>query len=134
MKKYFDLVLDLLEIEEKADLGELADIIHTLYQEEKTIYFAHRYNYLLMAWYALLWWKMEIEEFIQIWDVDSAFPLYLPQQKTSKELIEELKNWIFPQEDILILDAIAWKVFLTPEEEKTLIAQLDAQKKKVILK
>jgi hypothetical protein len=92
MKKYFDLVLDLLELEEKAELTELATALSEAHQAGKTVLIAHRYAFLLNAWLKLCSGEIEAEEFVLIGDVDSAFPLLQEGQETSKEFIEKLKT------------------------------------------
>ena len=92
MKKYFDLVLDLLELEEKAELTELATALSEAHQAGKTVLIAHRYAFLLNAWLKLYSGEIEPEEFVLIGDVDSAFPLLQEEQETSKEFIEKLKT------------------------------------------
>mgnify|MGYP000848604623 FL=1 len=92
MKKYFDLVLDLLELEEKAELLELAERLSEASERGEKVVIAHRYAFLLNAWLKLCSGEIEPEEFVLIGDVDSAFPLLQEGQETSKELIEKLKT------------------------------------------
>lgn len=92
MKKYFDLVLDLLELEEKTELTELATALSEAHQAGKAVLIAHRYVFLLNAWLKLCSGEIEPEEFVLIGDVDSAFPLLQEKQETSKDLIEKLKT------------------------------------------
>lgn len=92
MIKYFELVLDLLELEEKAELTELATALSEANQAGKTILIAHRYAFLLKAWLKLCSGVIEPEEFVLIGDIDSAFPLLQEGQETSKDLIKKLKD------------------------------------------
>lgn len=92
MKKYFDLVLDLLELEEKTELTELATILSEENQAGKAVLIAHRYAFLLKAWLKLCSGMIKPEEFVLIGDVDSAFPLIEKGQESSKELLQKLKS------------------------------------------
>lgn len=92
MIKYFELVLDLLELEEKTELTELATSLSEAHQAGKTVLIAHRYAFLLNARLKLCSEKIEAEEFVLIGDVDSAFPLLQEGQETSKDLIKKLKD------------------------------------------
>lgn len=92
MKKYFDLVLELLELEEKTELSELAEALSEAQEQGKTVLVAHRYAFLLKAWLQLCAGKLAPEEFVLVGDVDSAFPLFQEGQESSKELIKKLKD------------------------------------------
>lgn len=134
MKKYFDLVLDLLELEEKAELLELAERLSEVSERGEKVVIAHRYAFLLNAWLKLCSGEIEPEEFVLIGDVDSAFPLLQEGQETSKEFIEKLKTWFIPDEELIIIDERAWKLFLTPEEKVTLEKIFTSHKKVLIAK
>lgn len=134
MKKYFDLVLDLLELEEKAELSELAERLSEASERGEKVVIAHRYAFLLNAWLKLCSGEIEPEEFVLIGDVDSAFPLLQEGQETSKDLIEKLKTWFIPDEELIIIDERAWKLFLTPEEKVTLEKTFASHKKVLIAK
>lgn len=134
MKKYFDLVLDLLELEEKAELLELAERLSEVSKRGEKVVIAHRYAFLLNARLKLCSGEIEAEEFVLIGDVDSAFPLLQEGQETSKDLIKKLKDWFLPQEDLTIVDALTWKLFLTPEEKVTLEKTFASHKKVLIAK
>lgn len=134
MKKYFDLVLDLLELEEKAELLELAERLSEASERGEKVVIAHRYAFLLNAWLKLCSGEIEPEEFVLIGDVNSAFPLLQEGQETSKDLIEKLKTWFIPDEELIIIDERAWKLFLTPEEKVTLEKIFTSHKKVLIAK
>lgn len=134
MKKYFDLVLDLLELEEKAELSGLAERLSEASKRGEKVVIAHRYAFLLNAWLKLCSGEIEPEEFVLIGDVDSAFPLLQEGQETSKELIEKLKTWFIPDEELIIIDERAWKFFLTSEEKVTLEKTFASHKKVLIAK
>ena len=131
MRKYFDLVLDLLEIEGKIEYQALASEIEK-YQRE-TILFVHRSAFLLSAYLKLLRGQIEPEEFVLIWDIDSVIPLYTDGQNTSQSLISELKKWIFPSEEVIIIDQKAWNVMLSEAERQDIATALAEKDKKLIL-
>ena len=131
MRKYFDLVLDLLEIEGQTEYQALASEIEKY--EEKTILFAHRSAFLLSAYLKLLRGQIAPEEFVLIWDIDSVIPLYTDGQKTSESLISELKEWIFPSEEVIIIDQKAWNVMLSEDEKYNIATALAKKDKKLIL-
>ena len=64
MRKYFDLVLDLLEIEGKTEHQALASEVEKY--QEKTILFSHRSAFLLFAYLKLLRGQIKPEEFVLI--------------------------------------------------------------------
>ena len=64
MRKYFDLVLDLLEIEGKTEYQALASEIEKY--QRKTILFVHRSGFLRSAYLKLLREHIEPEEFVLI--------------------------------------------------------------------
>ena len=90
MKAYFDLVLDLLEIEEKASLSALAEELALAHQQGKRIKIAHRHQVLLEGRLLLLAGKLSPEEFVQIGDVESALPLW--KEEGSRELLQQLQS------------------------------------------
>lgn len=92
MKKYFDLVLELLELEEKKELSELAEALSEAQEQGKTVLIAHRYAFLLKAWLQLCAGEIAPEEFVLVGDVDSAFPLLQEGKESSKDLIKKLKD------------------------------------------
>lgn len=70
MTKYFELLLDLLEIENKDSYIEIAKVIES--NKDKKIKAYHQY-FFIFEWYKrLLDWNMEPEEFLQLWDVWSS--------------------------------------------------------------
>lgn len=134
MIKYFELVLDLLELEEKAELTELATALSEANQAGKTILIAHRYAFLLKAWLKLCSGAIEPEEFVLIGDVDSAFPLIEEGQENSQDLIKKLKDGLLPEQDLIIVDELAWKLFLTTDEQKKILARFAQAQKTLIAK
>ena len=69
MIKYFELLLDLLEISDKDLYIEIAKIIEKNTDKKLQVY--HQY-FFIFEWYRdLLDWKLSTEEFLQLWDIDS---------------------------------------------------------------
>ena len=90
MKAYFDLVLDLLEIEENESLSALAEELALAHQQGKRIKIAHRHQVLLEGRILLLAGKLSPEGFVQIGDVESALPLW--KEEGSRELLRQLQS------------------------------------------
>lgn len=112
MDKYFDLLLDLLEIQDKKPYQELAhQIAHA--PAEKTFLFAHRGSFILKAYLDLMKGELAPEEFVLIGDVESAVPLWEEGQKSAYHILDQLKAQKLPKEDILILDLKARETSLT---------------------
>lgn len=132
MKAYFDLVLDLLEIEEKKPLSALAEELALAHQQGKRIKIAHRHQVLLEGRLLLLAGKLSPEEFVQIGDVESALPLW--REEGSRELLQQLQSWMLPEEELIIIDERAWKFFLSPDQQQKLLDLLEKENKAVIVK
>ena len=132
MKAYFDLVLDLLEIEEKEPLSALAEELALAQEQGKCIKIAHRHHALLEGWLLLLAGKLSPEEFVQIGDVESALPLW--KEEGSRELLQQLQSWMLPEEELIIIDERAWKLFLSPDQQQKLLHLLEKENKAVIVK
>lgn len=132
MKAYFDLVLDLLEIEEKKPLSALAEELALAHQQGKRIKIAHRHQVLLEGRLLLLAGKLSPEEFVQIGDVESALPLW--KEEGSRDLLQQLQSWMLPEEELIIIDERAWKLFLSPDQQQKLLHLLEKQNKAVIVK
>ena len=132
MKAYFDLVLDLLEIEEKESLSALAEELALAHQQGKRIKIAHRHQVLLEGRLLLLAGKLSPEEFVQIGDVESALPLW--KEEGSRELLQQLQSWMLPEEELIIIDERAWKLFLGPDQQQELLDLLEKENKAVIVK
>ena len=132
MEKYFDLVLELLEIEEKEKLKDTALQIKNHQEKWESISFFHQYDFLFNAWLALCAQEISEEEFVQIGDVDSQFQLYDENKKNAKEYFESLKKHDFP-EDVFVIDQAARNLFLTEKEQKEIQEQLASSSKKLYL-
>ena len=127
MRKYFDLLLDLLEIEDKASYEKLAQQIEDAPAEAK-ILFAHRARFILSWYLDLLKWELAPEE-----DVESSIPLWQEGQLSSEKLIQSLLNGELPVEDVIILDQITWQVMLGQEQRDQLHKKLKQAGKILIL-
>ena len=132
MKAYFDLVLDLLGIEEKEPLSALAEELALAHQQGKRIKIAHRHQVLLEGRLLLLAGKLSPEEFVQIGDVESALPLW--KEEGSRDLLQQLQSWMLPEEELTIIDERAWKLFLSPDQQQQLLHLLEKENKAVIVK
>ena len=132
MRKYFDLLLDLLEIEDKASYETLAQQIEDAPAEAK-ILFAHRARFILSWYLDLLKWELAPEEFVLLGDVESSIPLWQEGQLSSEKLIQSLLKGEMPEEDIIILDQIAWQVILGQEQRDQLHKKLKQAGKTLIL-
>lgn len=91
MRKYFDLLLDLLEIhpQERQAYSNLAVQLEQILLTSSVL-FAHRAKFIFSSYFELLKGEMQPEEFILLGDVDSAIPLWEEGQLSSKELITKL--------------------------------------------
>lgn len=131
MKKYFDLVLDLLELENREKLGKVADFLAEDSNQGKGVFYATRYDFLFNAWKDFLDWVIDEEEFVQTWDTGSKRPLYHKDKVLLKDFLQNLKDWDLPEEEIFLIDQDGWNFFLT-EEEKKAITDVIAKNGKII--
>ena len=132
MEKYFDLVLELLELEEKEKLKDTALQIKNHQEKWDNISFFHQYDFLFKARLALCAQEISEEEFVQIGDVDSQFKLYDENKMNAKEYFNALKNNSF-SEDVYVIDQDAWNFFLTEKEQKEVLENLASDSKKIYL-
>lgn len=132
MEKYFDLVLELLELEEKEKLKDTALQIKNHQEKWDNISFFHQYDFLFKAWLALCAQEISEEEFVQIGDVDSQFKLYDENKMNAKGYFNALKNNSF-SEDVYVIDQDAWNFFLTEKEQKEVLENLASDSKKIYL-
>lgn len=133
MKKYFDLVLDLLEINEKQYYSDLASQLKKLQEQWKTINLSIRYAFLFEAWLDLLKWKINEEEFVLIWDCDSLIKLMDKGKQKTKKTVSKLQNWESLKEDVILLDELGWNLFLSESEKKEIKKNIDKEEKVLIL-
>ena len=132
MRKYFDLLLDLLEIEDKASYEKLAQQIEDAPADAK-ILFAHTARFILSWYLDLLKWELAPEEFVLLGDVESSIPLWQEGQLSSEKLVQSLLNGEIPVEDVIILDQITWQVMLGQEQRDQLHNKLQESGKTLIL-
>lgn len=102
MRKYFELQLDLLEIQDKEDYLKIVELIEKNPKANFEIY--HQYA-LLFEWYQkLLNWEISEEEFTQLWDFQSKIKCD-PKKLDSISFLKNTQN--FDKDTIYILDELA---------------------------
>lgn len=102
MKKYFDLLLDLLELESQDWYDEILDIIEK--NKDKKIEFYHQYWFIFEWYHKLLKKEISPEEFLQIWDITSNIILDLDKLDSISFLKSNPK---LDFENIYIFDSLA---------------------------
>jgi len=102
MTKYFELLLDLLEISPKEDFLKAAKLIED--NRWKNIMVYHQYSPIFYWYMDLLDGKISIEDYLQVWDINSNI-LYDHNKKDSISFIKE--NNEFLDDTIYILDSIS---------------------------
>jgi len=110
MLKYFSLVLDLLEIEPKSEYLCVAEkIVENI---DSKLFCYHRHRFLFVAFKELLEEEISLEEFIQIWDVDSSKKIYDPKIMNSVDFLDWVKNKIeiLDKESLYIVDKLSWEL------------------------
>lgn len=134
MEKYFELVLDLLEIEEdKEELMLLAKSLAKENAEWNDIYFAYRYHFLFNAYLALVRWDIEPEEFVQVGDTLEKFPIYHSKEASTKACLERLQQGDYPKETVIVLDESMRNHFLDQDEQEQILSSLKKEHKKLFL-
>ena len=132
MRNYFDLLLDLLEIEDKAPYQSLAQQIEEA-PANADFLFAHRASFILNGYLDLLKGELAPEEFVLLGDVESAQPLWQKGQKSSEEVIKSLLNWEIPEQKILVLDLATWQIMLDQKQKDVFLQKLKENNKTLIL-
>ena len=103
MIKYFELLLDLLEIEDKENYIKIANIIESNPWKKLEIYHQHAPIFL---WYkSLISGNQSIEDFLKIWDINSDI-LYNSQIEDSVSFFQKKKN--IDDNTIYIFDSISY--------------------------
>lgn len=102
MTKYFELLLDLLDIMDKDDYIKIAKIIENNHGKNFEIY--HQYAPIFMGYIKLLDKKITIEDFLRIWDINSDI-LYNSHRHDSISFLQN--NTILDDNTIYILDSIS---------------------------
>ena len=110
MIKYFELLLDLLEITEKDAYLKIANIIES--NKAKKIEIYHQYPFIFQWYHQLLNWELQVEDFLQLWDFQSKIKFDPQKQdsitflKSNPKLDDEtiyifdsLSSWIIPDSD-----------------------------------
>lgn len=129
MEKYFDLVLELLELEGKEKLKDTALKLKNHQENWASIAFFHQYDFLFKAWLSLCAWEISEEEFVQIWDSESNIQLYNENKKNAHTYFESLINKDYPEEDVILIDQDAWNLFLTKKEQDEIEKHLNSNSK-----
>jgi len=102
MEKYFNLLLDLLDIVQNQNYLKILEVIEK--NKDKKIYFYHQYWFLFQWYQDLLNQKIFPEDFLQIWDINSEIKIDLKKQD-SISLIKS--NPILDKNYIYIFDSLA---------------------------
>lgn len=102
MIKYFDLLLDLLEIEKSDKYHKVAEIIWQNISRDIQVY--HQYAFVFLWYYKLLKWEISQEEFLQLWDFQSKI-LYDTKKLDSISFLKT--NPVLDDDKIYIFDALA---------------------------
>lgn len=69
MIKYFELLLDLLDIEKTQEYLQVADVIEKNIEKDICVY--HQYSFLFLWYHKLLKNEISVEDFLQLWDFQS---------------------------------------------------------------
>ena len=102
MEKYFNLLLDLLNIEQNTNYSKILEIIQK--NKDKKIFFYHQYAFIFEWYQKLLNQELSLEEFLQIGDIDSKFKI--DSQKIDSISFLQNKPKIDPN-SIYIFDSLA---------------------------
>jgi len=102
MEKYFNLLLDLLEIKQNQNYSKILKIIQK--NKDKKIFFYHQYSFIFEWYQKLLNQELALEEFLQIWDIHSKLKIDSKKIDSISFLQNKLK--IDPN-SIYIFDSIA---------------------------
>lgn len=110
MIKYFELLLDLLEIAEKDNYLKVAQIIES--NKSKKIEVYHQYPFIFLWYHKLLNEELQVEEFLQLWDFQSK----IKYDTTKPDSITFLKsNPDIDSETIYVFDSISQGIIDTAE-------------------
>lgn len=88
--KYFELLLDLLSIENPDDYVSFPDFVTQQQSRGREIYIFHRYAAIFYGYLDLLSNKITPEQFLSIGDIDS--PYFLSTYPQPKEFLYLLEN------------------------------------------
>ena len=131
MEKYFDLVLDLLEIKESNNLKEIANQL--VYENEKwnNVLYISRYWFLFDARMSLLNGEIMPEDFVQIWDYWSNFDIYGDWNVDIKKKLSDLALWKF-SDDVFVIDRDWREFFLSNDNKKKIEQRINNNNKKIL--
>jgi len=102
MEKYFNLLLDLLDIVQNQNYLKILEVIEK--NKDKQTHFYHQYWFLFQWYQDLLNKKISPEGFLQIWDINSEIKIDFKKQDS----ISFLKsNPILDKNSIYIFDSLA---------------------------
>lgn len=102
MEKYFNLLLDLLEIPQNDNYQKILGVIEE--NKEKNIHFYHQYSFIFQWYQDLLNNKISIEEFLQLWDINSKLKFDIKKQ----DFISYLKsNSVLDKNTLYVFDNLA---------------------------
>lgn len=110
MEKYFDLLLELLDIQNKENYKKVASLIAKNPKAKFEFYYKHSF---IFEWYQkLLNWQISKEDFVQLWDFKSKIKIDLKKPdsisflksnpKLDKNVIyvfDSLAQWIIEESE-----------------------------------
>ncbi len=110
MEKYFDLLLELLDIQDKESYKKIAKLIE---QDPKVDFeFFHQHSFIFEWYQKLLNWQISKEDFSQLWDFQSKIKIDLKKPdsisflksnpKLDKKIIyvfDTLAQWIIEESE-----------------------------------
>lgn len=102
MIKYFELQLELLEIQKKEDCIKIAKIIEK--DPKRNFEFYHQYAFLFEWYKKLINWEISEDEFTTLWDFHSQ-SLFDIQKKDSISFLKSNPN--LDSNTIYVLDSLA---------------------------
>ena len=102
MEKYFNLLLDLLDIPQNQNYPQILEVIEK--NKDKKIHFYHQYWFIFQWYQDLLNKKTSPEDFLQLWDIDSQINVDI-QKSDSISFLRS--NPILDQNSVYIFDSLA---------------------------
>ena len=129
MIKYFEILLELLNIETSESFLSVASLIEQ--NPEKKLIVHHRLGFVFEWFWELIHDQISLEEFMALGDVSSSRPLWEKDTFSSLELLQSPKALEkIEQGSMLILDEISFLMLSKVEQEKV---QEILEKKEVLL-
>lgn len=102
MEKYFDLLLELLDIQNKKNYKKIAVLIEKDPKSNFELY--HQYAFVFEWYQKLLNWEITEEEFTQLWDFQSKIK-FNPNKLDSISFLQQSKK--LDSDTIYIFDSLA---------------------------